>query len=128
MASPAEITEGWPIAQIVLATFSGGVAGHLLNAVVNRRSRNVQDGRTVVAGSVEWANALHAQNVAISAENAEFKVKYNSLEERFEELEDRFDAQQRRNVRHGVWDEKAAKIIRENIDASFPDPPSLEVA
>jgi hypothetical protein len=127
MASPAEITEGWPVAQIVLATFSGGIAGHLLNAVINRRSRNVQDGRTVVAGSVEWANALHEQNVSITRENQEFKVKYNALEQRFEDLEDRFDAQQKRNAKHSEWDERATLVIRE-IDPTFPDPPALEVA
>jgi hypothetical protein len=135
MATPADVTEGWPIAQIVLATFSGGIATHLLNAVITRRSRTVTDGRTIVAGSVEWANALHEQNVAItqrsdaiSAENQEFKRKYSLLEDRLEEMEDRFNAQQKRNAEHNIWDERAAMIIRDRIDPTFPDPPALEVA
>ena len=128
MATPAEMIEGISIAEIVLGVFTGGIGVNLLNSVLNRRSRSVQDGRTVVAGSVEWANALHEQNVAITKQNNEILAENREYKRRFDELEDRFNDQQDRNREHGAWDEKAAAIIREKIDPTFPDPPALEVA
>lgn len=115
MGDASQVVEGFTMLHLLLTGSGSAVVVAAGNAWWNRKSRSADPAKTIVAGSVEWANAVHSDN--------------EKLRDRFEKLERRFDDQQEILRVHHKWDLMAAKKIRElDPDANFPDPPALEAA
>lgn len=94
----------------------GGAAliTQIANAVINRKSRQTADARSVIAGSVEWANAVHEDYQEMRDELREVKVLLRGIQAQWRV--------------HAEWDVTALGLIRRDIDPLFPEPPTMEAA
>lgn len=94
----------------------GGAAliTQIANAIINRKSRQTADARSVIAGSVEWANAVHEDYQEMRDELREVKVLLRGIQSQWRV--------------HSHWDVTALDLIRRDIDPLFPEPPSMETA
>lgn len=108
--SGAEDTD---VLNYILTGGGSALVVQIVNAVINRKNRQADGAKQIVSGSLEWADRVDKDN--------------ERLRIALERVEAKLDRMTQGLRVHNRWDELAAARIRD-IDPSFPDPPSLEVA
>lgn len=75
--------------------------------------------------TMQFLEHVKASDVRIAALQEQADQRFDFVRAEVQELRDELTMARRRVREHRPWDEQVARVVREQIDGSFPDPPEL---